>query len=74
MAGRRSTGGFLIGAFPGGTLAPQPEDDDVLAALAERDLAVHVHVGLSLSVPTVAPANRCRPARGATATPARPSR
>ena len=57
MGGRPSTGGFLIGAFPGGTLTPQPEDDRVLAALAERDLAVHVHVGLSLSVPTVAPAN-----------------
>jgi predicted TIM-barrel fold metal-dependent hydrolase len=57
VGGRPSTGGFLMGAFPGGTLSPQPEDDAVLGALAERDLAVHVHVGLSLSVPTVAPAS-----------------
>jgi predicted TIM-barrel fold metal-dependent hydrolase len=50
---RPSTGGFLIGAFPGGTLVPQREDDEVFARLAERDLRLHVHVGLSLAVPVV---------------------
>jgi predicted TIM-barrel fold metal-dependent hydrolase len=57
VGGRPSTGGFLMGAFPGATLSPQPEDDRVLASLAGRGLVLHVHVGLSLTVPTVAPAS-----------------
>jgi predicted TIM-barrel fold metal-dependent hydrolase len=57
VGGRPSTGGFLIGAFPGGTLSPQPEDDPVFASLAERDLALHVHVGLSMTIPMVVNTN-----------------
>jgi predicted TIM-barrel fold metal-dependent hydrolase len=57
VGGRSSTGGFIIGAFPGGTLSPEQEDDPVFSALAERSLALHVHVSLSLSVPVVAPTN-----------------
>jgi uncharacterized protein len=50
---RPSTGGMLIGGFPGGTLTAQPEDDAVFARLAERRLALHVHVGLNLTPPVV---------------------
>jgi predicted TIM-barrel fold metal-dependent hydrolase len=53
VGGRPSTGGFLIGAFPGGTLVPEREDDAVFATLAERGLFLHVHVGLSLTAPVV---------------------
>ena len=56
VGARASTGGFVIGAFPGGTLSPQPEDDVVFAALAERDLPLHIHVSLNLAVPVPAPA------------------
>jgi predicted TIM-barrel fold metal-dependent hydrolase len=57
VGSRPSTGGFLIGAFPGATLVPQPEDDPIFATLAERGLALHVHVGLNLNVPTVPKGN-----------------
>jgi uncharacterized protein len=53
MGSRPSTGGFLIGGFPGGTLSAQPEDDVVFARLAERSLALHVHVALNLTPPVV---------------------
>lgn len=54
VAERPSTGGFMTGAFFGGTLSPEPEDDLVFAALAERDLPLHVHVSLNLAVPVPA--------------------
>jgi predicted TIM-barrel fold metal-dependent hydrolase len=54
---RPSTGGFVIGAFPGGTLVPRPEDDPVFAALAERGLALHVHVSLNLKMPATVNTN-----------------
>ena len=55
MGGRASTGGFIIGGFPGGTMTPQPEDDAVFAALAERNLPLHVHVALNMTAPVVRP-------------------
>jgi uncharacterized protein len=57
VGSRASTGGFLIGAFPGGTVVPQREDDAVFAVLAERSLAIHVHVGLSVTIPVVPKTN-----------------
>ena len=62
VGGRASTGGFLIGAFPGGTLMPQAEDDAVFARLAERDLPLHVHVALSVAAPVVGAASNSLPA------------
>jgi predicted TIM-barrel fold metal-dependent hydrolase len=50
---RPSTGGFLIGAFPGGTLQPRPEDDPVFAALDERDLTLNIHVALQNTMPAM---------------------
>jgi predicted TIM-barrel fold metal-dependent hydrolase len=51
IGGRTSTGGFCMGAFPGGTLVPAPEDDKVFAALAERGLSVNIHVSLAVNMP-----------------------
>jgi predicted TIM-barrel fold metal-dependent hydrolase len=51
VGARPSTGGFLLGAYPGGTLVPRPEDDPVFAALVERSLAANIHVSLTLSMP-----------------------
>jgi len=62
VGSRASTGGFLIGAFPGRTLSPEPADDRVFAALAERELAVHVHVALSLNPPMVPKSSAALPA------------
>jgi predicted TIM-barrel fold metal-dependent hydrolase len=62
VGSRASTGGFLIGAFPGGTLMPQPEDDAVFGRLAERELPLHVHVALSVAAPVVGPASNSLPA------------
>lgn len=53
IGGRPSTGGFLIGAFPSGTLVPEPEDDAVFAVVGERRLPLHVHVALNLAIPSV---------------------
>ena len=54
VADRPSTGGFLIGGYPGGTLQPQPEDDVVFAALVERDLSLNIHVALAVTMPYTA--------------------
>jgi predicted TIM-barrel fold metal-dependent hydrolase len=51
VGGRPSTGGFLICAYPGGTLQPQPEDDPVFAALEEQGHTLNIHVSLSNSLP-----------------------
>ena len=53
VGGRPSTGGFVIGAYPGGTLQPRPEDDAVFAALVEQDLTLNVHVSLSNTLPSM---------------------
>ena len=39
------------GAYPGGTLQPQPEDDPVFAALEERGLSLNIHVSLDHTCP-----------------------
>jgi predicted TIM-barrel fold metal-dependent hydrolase len=62
VGSRASTGGFLIGAFPGGTLTPQPDDEVVFATLAERNLPLHVHVALSVAEPGVAATSNSLPA------------
>ena len=48
---RPSIGGFLIGAYPGNTLAPQAEDDPVFATLEERGLSLNIHVALANTMP-----------------------
>ena len=53
VGGRPSTGGMLMGAYPGGTLQPRPEDDPVFAALAERGLSLNVHVAMSNTLPAL---------------------
>ncbi len=44
--------GAMIGCWPNGTLAVQPEDDKLFAALAERDIPLSIHVSLSQSMPS----------------------
>ena len=51
VGGRKSTGGFCMGAFPNGSVVPKPEDDPVFAALAERKLPVNIHVSLTSGMP-----------------------
>jgi predicted TIM-barrel fold metal-dependent hydrolase len=51
VGSRPSTGGMLMGAYPGGTLQPEPDDDRVLAAVAERQLPLNIHVTLSNAMP-----------------------
>ncbi|HEV8298337.1 MAG TPA: amidohydrolase family protein, partial [Acidimicrobiales bacterium] len=50
---RPTTGGFLIGAYPGSTLQPRAEDDPVFAALEEQRLTLNVHVSLTVSMPAM---------------------
>jgi predicted TIM-barrel fold metal-dependent hydrolase len=53
VGGRASTGGFLIGAYPTGTLQPQPDDDAVFAALVEQGHTLNVHVSLTNTLPAM---------------------
>ncbi|MEO8695292.1 MAG: amidohydrolase family protein, partial [Acidimicrobiales bacterium] len=53
VGGRPSTGGFLMCAYPGGTLQPQPSDDPVFAALEEQGHTLNIHVSLSTSLPAM---------------------
>jgi predicted TIM-barrel fold metal-dependent hydrolase len=46
--------GVVLGCWPNGTLAIQPEDDPVWAALAERGLPVTIHVSLTQTMPAAA--------------------
>jgi len=48
---RPSTGGILIGAYPGGTVQPQPDDDRAFAAISERGLTMNIHVTLNVTMP-----------------------
>jgi len=41
----------VIGAWPNGTLAIQPEDDEVWQALVDRDMTLTIHVAMSLNMP-----------------------
>jgi predicted TIM-barrel fold metal-dependent hydrolase len=51
VAERPGMRGVVIGCWPNGTLELQPEDDKVWAALAERGLALNIHVALGQSMP-----------------------
>ena len=46
LAGRPGIRGVLLGAYPHGSLAPEPQDDALWAALQELDLPVHIHVSM----------------------------
>lgn len=50
--GRPGMRGFLMTAYPNGTLEPSPEDDKVWAALAERGVALNIHVSLTQTMPS----------------------
>jgi predicted TIM-barrel fold metal-dependent hydrolase len=43
--------GVVMGCYPNGTLAIEPEDDKVWGALADRRVPVSVHVSLTASMP-----------------------
>jgi uncharacterized protein len=49
--GRPGIRGYLMTAFPNGSLEPAPEDDKVWGALTERGACLNVHVSLTLSMP-----------------------
>ncbi|MCY3910200.1 MAG: amidohydrolase family protein [bacterium] len=51
VGGRASTGGFLMSAYPHGSLSPDPGDDPVWAALQERDITLAIHVSLQNTMP-----------------------
>jgi predicted TIM-barrel fold metal-dependent hydrolase len=44
--------GVMIGCWPNGTLALQPEDDKLFAVLAERRIPLSIHVAMSQSMPS----------------------
>ena len=48
---RPGSGGFLLNMHPGGTNAPQPEDDALWARLAERGVTLNIHVALVQGMP-----------------------
>lgn len=52
VADRPGMRGVLIGCWPNGTLAVQPEDDKVFARVAERGLPLSIHVSLSRAMPS----------------------
>lgn len=49
--GRPGIRGFLMTAYPNGSLEPAPDDDKVWGALSERQAALNVHVSLTLDMP-----------------------
>ena len=51
VADRPGMRGVVIGCWPNGTLALQPEDDAVFARLAERRIPLGIHVSLAQSMP-----------------------
>jgi uncharacterized protein len=51
VAGRPGMGGALIGCWPNGTLALQPEDDKVWARVADAGWPLSIHVSLTASMP-----------------------
>jgi predicted TIM-barrel fold metal-dependent hydrolase len=51
VGGRPSTGGFLMGAFPNGSLSPEADDDPVWATLQERNITLSIHVSLANTMP-----------------------
>jgi uncharacterized protein len=49
--GRPGIRGFLMTAYPNGSLEPTAEDDKVWGALTERSATLNVHVSLTLTMP-----------------------
>jgi predicted TIM-barrel fold metal-dependent hydrolase len=49
--GRPGIRGFLMTAYPNGSLEPAAEDDKVWGALTERSATLNVHVSLTLAMP-----------------------
>ena len=52
VAGRPGIKGFVMGAYPNGTLAPEAEDDKVWARISELGMPLSIHVSLSLNLPS----------------------
>jgi predicted TIM-barrel fold metal-dependent hydrolase len=50
--GRPGIRGFLMSAYPSGTLAPEAEDDKLWAALTERNITLNIHVALVSGMPS----------------------
>jgi predicted TIM-barrel fold metal-dependent hydrolase len=50
--GRPGIRGFLMTAYPNGSLEPSPEDDKVWAALTERSVSLNIHVALTQAMPS----------------------
>lgn len=50
--GRPGIRGFLMTAYPNGTLEPGAEDDKVWGALCERSACLNVHVSMTLTMPS----------------------
>jgi predicted TIM-barrel fold metal-dependent hydrolase len=65
VADRPSTGGFLIGGYPGGTMEPEPADDAIFARLVERGLSLNIHVTLGMTMPTTVNTNALPAGTGA---------
>ncbi len=49
--GRPGMKTVVMGAYPNGSLAIQPEDDEVFGLLADRDITLTIHVAMSLAMP-----------------------
>jgi predicted TIM-barrel fold metal-dependent hydrolase len=49
--GRPGIRGFLMTAYPNGSLEPTPDDDPVWRALTERGATLNIHVSLTLDMP-----------------------
>ncbi len=49
--GRPGIRGFLMTAYPNGSLEPTADDDKVWGALTERSAALNIHVSLTLTMP-----------------------
>jgi predicted TIM-barrel fold metal-dependent hydrolase len=58
LQGADTAKGFLMGAYPHGTLEVEPEDDAVWRVLAGTKMAVHIHVSLVNTMPTTQPGQR----------------
>ena len=53
VTGRPGIRGVVMGAYPNGTLALEPEDDPVWAVLNERKITLSIHVALTQTMPAV---------------------
>jgi predicted TIM-barrel fold metal-dependent hydrolase len=51
LEGRPGIGGMLVGCYPHGDTEIEEADDVVWRALADRDIALHIHVAMGNSMP-----------------------